>query len=330
MIFNDVGGGVGGTANYNTFQYASENSDASASITKVWGKHEISTGLRIHEAVPECRPAAGAFGLVRLRHLGHRSNCSNSAVGGSDFASLLIGMGTTPGSESNSYPNFTKDLFAAEANPYYAAFVEDTYRPIKSFTITAGLRWDIFGGKTERHNRLEYFDPKAANTVSGVSYTGAEIYVSSGSRSPFATNLADFGPRLGFSWQPIHSLVVRGGGGFYYGPSPHMVGGTGLNSDGFSANTTWNATDWNQDPNTIAYDCPDPDRSMQQPGQHRDDQSAQQSVPEWRGAAVDFAANGTGRQSRQFASTRCSTRSVLPRLTTSISAWSTNCHTRWS
>ncbi len=51
----------------------------------------------------------------------------NSAMGGSDFASLLIGMGTTPGSESDSYPNFTKDLFAAEANPYYAAFVEDTY-----------------------------------------------------------------------------------------------------------------------------------------------------------------------------------------------------------
>ena len=45
VIFNDVGGGIGGTANYNTFQYASENSDANASITKLWGKHEISTGF---------------------------------------------------------------------------------------------------------------------------------------------------------------------------------------------------------------------------------------------------------------------------------------------
>ncbi len=33
-----------------------------------------------------------------------------------------------------------------------------------SLTITAGLRWDIFGGKTERHNRLEYFDPTAVGT----------------------------------------------------------------------------------------------------------------------------------------------------------------------
>ncbi len=39
----------------------------------------------------------------------------------------------------------------------------------KALTITAGLRWDIFGGKTERHNRLEYFNPTATNTASGVS-----------------------------------------------------------------------------------------------------------------------------------------------------------------
>src|SRR5260370_2552970 len=113
------------------------------------------------------------------------SPASGTLVGGSDFASLLAGMGTAPGTESNNYPNFTKDLFAAESNPYYAAFVEDTYRPNKALTITAGLRWDIFGGKTERHNRVEYFDPKAAGSVNGVSYTGAEIYAGSGNRSPF-------------------------------------------------------------------------------------------------------------------------------------------------
>ena len=124
----------------------------------------------------------------------------------------------------------------------------------KALTITAGLRWDIFGGKTERHNRLEYFNPTASNTVSGVTYTGAEVYANSGNRSPFATNLTNFGPRLGLSWQASTHLVVRGGGGFYYGPSAQMVGGTGLDSDGFSSQTTWNATAWNKDPNTIAWD----------------------------------------------------------------------------
>ncbi len=45
LVFNDVGGGVGGTADYNNFVYASENSDANATITKIIGKHEISTGF---------------------------------------------------------------------------------------------------------------------------------------------------------------------------------------------------------------------------------------------------------------------------------------------
>ena len=34
VIFDDVGGGIGGTANWNTFQYASENSDIIASVTR--------------------------------------------------------------------------------------------------------------------------------------------------------------------------------------------------------------------------------------------------------------------------------------------------------
>jgi hypothetical protein len=257
VTFGDVGGGIGGTANYNTFQYASENSDASVALTKLWGKHEISTGFEymkrfLNVGQPPAPSGSYAFDISAT------DQTVTSATGGSDFASFLVGMGTTPGTESGNYPSFTKDLFAAEANPYYALFVEDTYRPVKSFTITAGLRWDIFGGKTERHNRFEYFEPSVQNTVNGVAYTGAEIYVNGSRRSPFDTNFKDFGPRLGFSWQPIHNLVVRGGGGFYYGPSPHMVGSAGLNSDGFSSQTAWNATAWDNDPNTIAFDCPDP------------------------------------------------------------------------
>ena len=250
VLFNDVGGGAGGTANWNTFQYASMNHDADLTISKLWGKHEITAGFEFMKRLlnvgqPPASSGAYAFDISAT------DQTVSSAVGGSDFASLLVGQGTPPGSESGGYPSFTKDLFAAEANPYYALFVENTYHPTKSLTVTAGLRWDIFGGKTERHNRLEYFNPNATNTVSGVSYKGAEIYAGHGSKSPFAANLKDFGPRLGFSWQPEHRMVIRGGAGFYFGPSAHMVGGTGIDSDGFSADTQWNATCYNADGNTV-------------------------------------------------------------------------------
>ncbi len=245
--FWDVGGGIGGTANWNTFIYASENNDASAAITKTWGKHVLSTGFEymkrfLNVGQPPAPSGAYAFDITAT------DQTVASALGGSDFASFLIGMGSTPGSESY---NFTKDLFVAEANPYYATFIEDTYQPTKSLTITMGLRWDIFGGRTERHNRLEYFDPAIAAAASGVNYTGAEVYVNGGNRSPFTTNMKDLGPRLGFAWQASQSLILRGGAGFYYGPSPQMVGGASLDSDGYSTVTNWNATCYNADGNTV-------------------------------------------------------------------------------
>jgi hypothetical protein len=248
--FDDVGGGIGGTANYNNFVYASENSDFSASVTKVVGKHEITTGAEymkrfLNVGQPPAPSGAYAFDVSAT------DQTTANGGGGSDFASFLMGMGEQPGSEGNDAPNFTKDLFVAEASPYYAAFFQDTYHPKHTLTITAGLRWDIFGGKTERHNRLEYFNPGVAASASGVSFTGAEAYVRSGARSPFTTNLTDFGPRLGFSWQPLNKFVVRGGGGFYFGPSAEMVGGAGLNSDGYSSSTNWDATCFNPDGNTV-------------------------------------------------------------------------------
>ncbi|MGB8581424.1 MAG: carboxypeptidase regulatory-like domain-containing protein [Candidatus Sulfotelmatobacter sp.] len=242
--FSDVGGGVGGTADYNNFRYASENSDANAAITKVWGKHQISTGfewLKRFLNVGQPPAPSGSY----LFDVSATDQTVASVVGGSDFASTLIGLSTSPGTENGDYPNFTKDVFAAESNPYYGAFVEDTYHPTTKLTITAGLRWDIFGGRNERFNRQEYFNPTISNTLNGVSYTGAEIYVNSGSRSPFTSNLHNFGPRLGFAWQPVTHLVVRGGGGFYYGPSTHNVGSALLNTDGFSSSTLWNSSCYN-------------------------------------------------------------------------------------
>lgn len=256
VFFNDLvntfgqSSGVGGTANYNTFVYASENSDVSGTLTKVMGKHEISVGAEYMKRFLNVgQPPAPSGGY--LFDISATDQSTSSAVGGSDFASFLMGMGTAPGSESNNFPNFTKDLFVAEASPYYATFIQDAYHPTPKLTITAGLRWDIFGSKTERHNRIEVFDPNATDTVSGVPFIGAEVYAGSGSRSPFSTNLADFGPRLGFSWQAGKHFVVRGGAGFYFGPSAQMVGSAGLDSDGYSSSTTWNATCFNADGNTV-------------------------------------------------------------------------------
>ena len=247
VIFSDVGGGVGGTYDSDTFLFASENSDASATLSKVMGKHELSAGFEYMERFMNAGQPPEPSGGYYFDESATDQSTANGG-GGSDFASFLIGMGEAPGNETE---NFSKDLFAAEASPYYAAFFQDTYHPTLKLSVTAGLRWDIFGGRTERHNRLEYFNPAISSTVDGVSYTGAEVYMNSGNRSPFKTNFGDVGPRVGFAFQPMSSLLFTGGAGFYYGPSPEMVANAFQDSDGYEAYTNWNATCYNADSNTV-------------------------------------------------------------------------------
>ena len=248
--FGDVGGGVGGTAFSNILRYGTENSDTSVSMTKIVGKHNIAFGfewLRRLENGGQPPAPAGFYDF----DISATTQSIASSVGGSDFASTLVGLANNPSGAHPESNNFTKNIFTAQSSNYYSPFIEDTYHPLASLTVTAGLRWEIFGGNNERYNRLEYFNPTATSTVAGVAYTGAEVYANSNNRSPFTTNFHDFGPRLSFAWQPLPHLVVRGGGGIYYGPSLHVVTGANVNTQGFSSNTNWNGTCFNADGNTV-------------------------------------------------------------------------------
>ena len=103
IIFSDVGGGVGGTADYNNFVYASMNSDASATITKVRGKHELSFGfewMKRYLNVGQPPAPAGSY----LFDVSATDQTVASVSGGSDYASTLIGMGTAgSGSETSRF-----------------------------------------------------------------------------------------------------------------------------------------------------------------------------------------------------------------------------------
>lgn len=248
---NGLYSGVGGTANYNTFIDASMNHDVNVTVTKVLGKHELAFGGEYMKRFFNvgAPPAPSGWYYFDVTGTNQQTTPASGALNsGSDFASFLVGMGS-PTLES---VDFTQDLFAAFANSYYATFIEDTYHIRPNLTITAGLRWDIFGGKTERHNRLEYFDPNAVGAYPGTSqtFTGGEVFATNRDRSPFKTNLHDFAPRLGFSWQAEKNLVVRGGAGFYYGPSPQMAASALSNSDGYSTSNNWNAVCIQLDGNT--------------------------------------------------------------------------------
>ncbi|MGA7521738.1 MAG: carboxypeptidase regulatory-like domain-containing protein [Acidobacteriaceae bacterium] len=237
-----------GSNPWTTFQYVSENPyDFIAALSTNKGKHVLSAGVELEKQfMNEGQPIAPS-GWYQFDNTATSS--TTFAGDGSDYASFLIGMGSAPGYE---YDNFTHDIFGAEANPYYAAYAQDAWQVTKHLTVDLGLRWDIFGGRTERHNRLEYFDPSVQYSANGVPLTGGEEFagVDGHSRSPFTTNMKNFGPRVSFAWQAAKDLVLRGGSGIYYGPSSQMVANSALNSDGFFAATFWSSTAYNADGNT--------------------------------------------------------------------------------
>ena len=94
------------------------------------GKHEISTGFEYMKRflnVGQPPAASGAYGFD--------ISATDQTVTSPRRQRLRLvprwPWGRPRETSRIGYPNFTKDLFAAETSPYYAAFLEDTYHLTK-------------------------------------------------------------------------------------------------------------------------------------------------------------------------------------------------------
>ncbi len=95
-------------------------------------------------------------------------------------------------------------------NNNFGFFGQDEFRLRPNLTVTAGLRWEYIGPLGEKHNLLSNFDA-SGNLVQVGSPTLPNVY---------RRDLNNFAPRLGISWNPRRSMVVRAGYGFYYDYTP--------------------------------------------------------------------------------------------------------------
>jgi hypothetical protein len=231
---NGAATGLGSTSETFFFEHMNVYEvDASLSTTR--GRHQLSVGwdyqkLQYDGGQPEC--PSGCFGF----NAGPVSSTA-TANDGDAFAAFLLGVGST-----GQGSNWTTDILQAQQSSYQALFVQDNYQVTKNLTVDAGLCWDMFGGATERHNRMEYFNATAPYTVNGVDMTGGEVFVNNHDRSPYATNMHDFAPRLGVSWQLGKNFVARGAYGIFYGPSEHTAQISHYNDDSYLQRTTWSAS----------------------------------------------------------------------------------------
>lgn len=219
---------------YNAFM----NYTATASLTKVRGAHSWKTGFEgrmIRVNVWEARDA-GAFNFGAGFTQGPNPNQASSTAGNS-IASLLLGTGS--GNLLQAWKNVAAQSF------YWAGYLQDDWRASQRLTLNLGLRYDVEIPRTERFDRMNYFDPTApsplaskvpaySNLRGGLVFAGAD----GRSRKQFITDKNNFAPRLGLAYQLTPKTVIRAAYGHIFGLSSQAAQGT-IGPFGYRVENTW-------------------------------------------------------------------------------------------
>jgi hypothetical protein len=211
-----------------------------ASLTKVRGDHTMKFGfegrmLRVN--VWEAR-SAGTFNFRRNETQGPNPTASSSTAGDA-FASFLLGFGQPNDVLIQNWKNVAANSF------YWAGYAQDDWRINSRLTLNLGLRYDIDVPRTERFNRMNFFDPEArsplADVVPGMpNLEGGVVFVGVDGRNRYqydwdTNNIA---PRLGLSYQVNEKTVVRAGYSHIFGPSNQGAQGT-VGPFGFRTENLW-------------------------------------------------------------------------------------------
>ena len=169
------------------------------SMTRIAGKHTLKWGFE-YRASSNTDYFMGTAGGV----FSFTNNVTNSGL-----TSLLLGWVSSASRQ--------EDLPLKARADTAGAYFQDDWKVARGLTLNLGLRWDYDQPRYEAFdNRQNSFDRNAINPVSGtpgvVTFSGRN----GESRSSSQKNLANFGPRFGFAWQPTAKWVVRGGAGLLY------------------------------------------------------------------------------------------------------------------
>jgi hypothetical protein len=216
-------------------QGAFPRSAASGSVdfVKVRGAHQLSFGyMAIAGDENGGRFHFTPFNFNNLFTSGPDPTAPTSGTGDSS-ASMLLGLPAS-GNTGIAISETTRTWF-------HGVYLQDDWKATGKLTLNLGLRWEVQLPVTDRHNRQASFNYNAVNPISsavGQNYTGELVFATSSNRGLINTNYKNFAPRIGFAYQVLPKLVMRGGYGVFYPPSYR---GTGP-APGFSSDTPYIAS----------------------------------------------------------------------------------------
>ena len=199
-----------------TYFWAQENYDLMDNLTWVKGRHTMKLGGNIRRSRVNISEDAADFGSYEF----------DGFATGFDYADFLLGIPAKTERYERAQPR---------ANRYstFIGYFQDDWRVSRNLTLNFGLRYEFATSPIDTHDMRFAFDPSTGNLVvpnkevlntlvSPLFPKSIPIVTAQEAgfpeRSLIQADANNWGPRIGFAFQPAggKGLVIRGGFGTYY------------------------------------------------------------------------------------------------------------------
>jgi hypothetical protein len=194
------------------------------SVTKIIRSHTIKAGAEGRKYYENYfQPGYPAGQLSFSRNMTGQDPLTSSSSQGNGIATMLLGWGSG-GEMDIDYPTAT-------SSGYLGFYLQDDWRVSSKLTLNLGLRYDFDIPRTERFDRLNWFDFTATSPIAGKvpgypDLKGLMMYAGGNNRrSPYLGDYNNIQPRFGIAYALGKKMSVRAGYGIYYSVSRASIKG---------------------------------------------------------------------------------------------------------
>ncbi len=208
-------------------------------VTWVKGRHTLKFGGEYRNIGQNFHTNGNESGSFNF---GRGATALRGINSGNSIASFLLEQ---VDSASSAFRSVSAWYARADA---FALHAGDTWKITPKFTLSYGLRWDMYRPTVEKYDRLSFFDPGGSNPAAGgrpgrLAFAGNDWGAASfGKRRPEETYKKAFSPRIGIAYAINDKTVVRTGYGIFYTQAFYPGWGGGMNLDGFNADVSFGST----------------------------------------------------------------------------------------
>lgn len=192
-------------------------------VTKIMGAHSLKVGAEARlMRLNYLQPGYPQGNFTFSRAITNQDPNTSSSSQGNGVASMLLGWGNGG--------DYHLDPPSASASKYFGFYGQDDWKITRKLTINLGLRYDFDVPRTERYNRLSWFDFNAPSPLTGrvpgyPNLKGQFKFADNNTRSPIDGDYNNFQPRFGIAYALDDKTAIRTGYGIFYTVSRATIKG---------------------------------------------------------------------------------------------------------